>query len=90
MTLPLPADLTIDRLGPGRHPTPLPLVTGSDPDGDGVLVSALLSGLGDGPPPAFELAGARPLLHVDPGTATLGIVTCGGLCPGLNDVIRRS
>ena len=81
-------DLRIDRLGPGRYPTPLSLVPGLDPDLDGVLVSPLLSALGDGPPAAFELAGARSLLHVDPATASLGIVTCGGLCPGLNDVIR--
>lgn len=84
-----PEDLRIDRLGTGRHPTPLSLVEGvADPDLDGVLVSPLLSALGDGTPPAFELAGARSLLHVDPGRATLGVVTCGGLCPGLNDVIR--
>ncbi len=81
-------DLQIDRLGPGRHPTPLALVEGTDPDLDGVLVSPLVSGLGQHPPAAFELAGARPLLHVDPESATVGIVTCGGLCPGLNDVIR--
>ena len=43
-------------------------------------------------PPAedilFELAGARANLFFDPSAARAGIVTCGGLCPGLNDVIR--
>ncbi len=38
--------------------------------------------------PAFELAGAEPKLFFDPAKTTAGIVTCGGLCPGLNDVIR--
>ena len=39
-------------------------------------------------PPAFELAGPRESIYFNPGTLTCGIVTCGGLCPGLNDVIR--
>jgi 6-phosphofructokinase 1 len=36
----------------------------------------------------FELAGPRPKLFFDPKETRAGIVTCGGLCPGLNDVIR--
>jgi 6-phosphofructokinase 1 len=36
----------------------------------------------------FELAGPRENLFFDPAETTVGIVTCGGLCPGLNDVIR--
>ena len=36
----------------------------------------------------FELAGPRPKLFFDPKRTRAGIVTCGGLCPGLNDVIR--
>jgi 6-phosphofructokinase 1 len=39
-------------------------------------------------PPAFELAGPRERIYFDPGSLRCGIVTCGGLCPGLNDVIR--
>ena len=39
-------------------------------------------------PPAFELAGPRKSIYFDPGALRCGIVTCGGLCPGLNDVIR--
>ncbi len=38
--------------------------------------------------PAFEEAGPRRLLAFDPSAVTAAIVTCGGLCPGLNDVIR--
>ena len=37
---------------------------------------------------SFELAGPRAVLARDPATTTAAIVTCGGLCPGLNDVIR--
>jgi 6-phosphofructokinase 1 len=36
----------------------------------------------------FELAGPRAKLFFDPGRTRAGIVTCGGLCPGLNNVIR--
>src|SRR6201995_5522022 len=39
-------------------------------------------------PPAFELAGPRERIYFNPGTLRCGIVTCGGLCPGMNDVIR--
>jgi 6-phosphofructokinase 1 len=36
----------------------------------------------------FELAGPREKLFFQPSETRAGIVTCGGLCPGLNDVIR--
>jgi 6-phosphofructokinase 1 len=39
-------------------------------------------------PPSFEQAGPRHDLFFDPGQTTVGVLTCGGLCPGLNDVIR--
>lgn len=37
--------------------------------------------------PMLELAGPRRQIYFDPAKTTCGIVTCGGLCPGLNDVI---
>jgi 6-phosphofructokinase 1 len=39
-------------------------------------------------PPSFEPAGPRPKVFFDVESLGCGIVTCGGLCPGLNDVIR--
>lgn len=36
----------------------------------------------------FELAGPRKKLYFNPPEIRSAIVTCGGLCPGLNDVIR--
>jgi 6-phosphofructokinase 1 len=36
----------------------------------------------------FELAGPRAKLFFDPKETRAAIVTCGGLCPGLNNVIR--
>ncbi len=38
--------------------------------------------------PAFEMAGPRETIFFEPDVLSCGIVTCGGLCPGLNDVIR--
>lgn len=38
----------------------------------------------------FERAGARERIFHDPSKTTAAIVTCGGLCPGLNDVIRSA
>ena len=40
------------------------------------------------PLPGFEVAGPREKIYFDPSKLKCGIVTCGGLCPGLNDVIR--
>jgi len=39
-------------------------------------------------PLSFELAGPRKKIYFDPSKTKCGIVTCGGLCPGINDVIR--
>jgi 6-phosphofructokinase 1 len=38
--------------------------------------------------PAFNPGGPREKLFFEPSTVTAGIVTCGGLCPGLNNVVR--
>ena len=40
------------------------------------------------PLPSFELAGPRRHLFFDPSKLKCALVTCGGLCPGLNDIIR--
>jgi len=38
--------------------------------------------------PSFELAGPRRMIYFDPSKLRCALVTCGGLCPGLNAVIR--
>lgn len=40
------------------------------------------------PVPSFERAGPREKIYFDASMLKCGIVTCGGLCPGLNSVIR--
>eukprot|EP00667_Euglena_gracilis_P007543 EG_transcript_7619 len=37
---------------------------------------------------SFQVAGPHQCLHFKPAECTIGIVSCGGLCPGLNDVIK--
>ena len=39
-------------------------------------------------PLSFERAGAREHLFFDPTKTKAAIVSCGGLCPGINNVIR--
>ena len=86
-----PGDLTVARLGECRFDSPMRGVHCVD-DRAGVLLDASLEGarrLAAGEvPAAFELAGPRRRLYFDPARVSAGIVTCGGLCPGLNDVIR--
>jgi 6-phosphofructokinase 1 len=37
---------------------------------------------------SFELAGPRRKIYFDPSKLRCALATCGGLCPGLNDIIR--
>ena len=92
--LPDADDLVVAIVGPAPWPSPL-LQRDAQfvDDGHGVLCSSdtrkLAAYLEDGrSPPAFEEAGPRRNLAYKPGDITAAMVTCGGLCPGLNDVLR--
>ena len=37
---------------------------------------------------SFDQAGPRGKIYFDPSKLKCAIATCGGLCPGLNDIIR--
>ena len=94
------SDLLIKTLGPCRIDSPLaPLLEQrvrsfyNVEEGDKVLFDDTLSAMAarNKPPhelPGFEPAGARRKIFYDPSKTRAGIVTCGGLCPGFNDVIR--
>lgn len=43
---------------------------------------------GDAPVDSLALAGPRKRIFFAPQHTTAAVVTCGGLCPGINDVIR--
>jgi 6-phosphofructokinase 1 len=85
-------DFGIERLGEARVPSPMRSVqfVGDSEHvlyhGDLEVVREYLARGED--PPCFEKAGPREQIHFDPTDLVCGIVTCGGLCPGINDVIR--
>jgi len=86
-------DLAIDRLGACGVQSPLEVRDLLVDEGDAVLVHSDARDLAPylspgGELPFFEPAGARPRLFFDPSRVVAGVVTCGGLCPGVNDVIR--
>ncbi|MBN8509913.1 MAG: ATP-dependent 6-phosphofructokinase [Burkholderiales bacterium] len=73
-------------LGEAAHASPLPYAVP-----DELLVPADLQWPGGSPPAdlvLFEKAGPRRRLFFDPVRTRAAVVTCGGLCPGLNNVIR--
>jgi 6-phosphofructokinase 1 len=88
------SDLEIKVLGPCRHPSPLAGRLAQTAlhyvgEADRVLLNDRLSSVGDpSRAPAFELAGPRDRIYFDAATLRCGVVTCGGLCPGLNNVVR--
>ena len=96
---PQPPDFSIDTLGPCRIPSPmvhlLDAVRTSEhyvDENDRVLFDDTLAGIsGRGTAlhelPGMEPCGPRRQIFFDPAKTRVAIVTCGGLCPGLNDVI---
>lgn len=94
------SDLIVDTLGEAKTPSPLKLSTVYGDrianyvrDTESVLLyhdrDVVLSQLKEGKPLlAFELAGPRQNIYFRPEKTRAGIVTCGGLCPGINNVIR--
>lgn len=87
--LPALAELDIQRIREASFDSPLGERLPWMEEGRRVLIAgeaAQLEGLDAAP--SFERAGPRKQIAFDPSTITCGIVTCGGLCPGLNDVIR--
>lgn len=83
----------IDTLGEGAYESPFKARRQRlYDDQDGVIRNTLARDIAPGASTDelefFQLAGARKKLFFNPKNTTVGIVTCGGLCPGLNDVIR--
>ena len=91
-----PESVKVQSLGECRIPSPMGLSTVL---GDGVVnyvpddarMPAKVELSSDVPGQAgvcFEKAGPRRNIYFDPIETSAAIVTCGGLCPGLNNVIR--
>ena len=90
-----PEQLVVSTLGECRRRSPLPMSTVPG-DGVGNFVPDQMrmlyaprfregESLGT---LAFEMAGPREHIFFDPAKVKAAMVTCGGLCPGLNNVIR--
>ena len=94
-------DFTIDQLGPCKVPSPIQL---SRQHGDfkanyvkdssfvRYKVNVFMENKDPDDPldqtNLIQKAGPRENIYFNPAHVTAGICTCGGLCPGLNDVIR--
>ena len=93
-------DFTIDTLGEAKIPTPVKM---SDINGDGLAdyvsdddrilysIDTVKDENGRWIPKnsdTVELAGPRKFIYFNPAHVHAAICTCGGICPGLNNVIR--
>jgi len=89
---PAPEAFRVDTLGEATVASPLKGVSFVD-DSENVLYMDNLDAIRErvvreAPLPAFEAAGPRARIFHVPKWSRAGIVSCGGLCPGINDVIR--
>lgn len=92
-------DMEVRRLGEARITSPMePLLVGRRTtehyvtEDDRVLLDDTVAGVASRGVPADQLPGMEPCgprrkIYFDPAKTRAAIVTCGGLCPGLNDVI---
>lgn len=86
-------DTTIETLGKALIPSPAGYEHYTE-DSSLVLYKAIfenpehISEYHSKKPISFEQSGPREKIYFDPQWVTAGIVTCGGLSPGINDVIR--
>ncbi|BEP15774.1 ATP-dependent 6-phosphofructokinase [Acidothermaceae bacterium B102] len=94
------SDLDVQQLGEATIPSPIATLRRDRPSSphyvhetdrvllDDTVEMAVARGVPVGELPSFEPGGPRESIFFDPAVTTVGIVTCGGLCPGLNNVIR--
>ena len=94
------SEFQVQELGEPRFVSPLGLsqvygdfLTNYVPNDERILVDVCLQRVRETidakkVPASFEKAGPRGKIFFDPKNTRAGIVTCGGLCPGINDVIR--
>jgi len=85
-------DFTIESLGECTIPSPV-TVSYYTPDDRRILFNIDPLHFADRKAPdgsllSVEVAGPREKIFFDPSKTKAAIVTCGGLCPGINDVIR--
>lgn len=80
-------DTLVEALGEAKIPSPLQLQFFAHQNKRVVLHPYLEEGE-ENETVSFQVAGAHEKIYFDPKKVKAGIVTCGGICPGLNNVIR--
>jgi len=92
-----PQITSIRNLGACQHASPLPLnldpgdsIGNFTPDGARIRYNVEEGGLCALPDLFFEKAGPRERIFFNPTSVRAALVTCGGLCPGLNNVLRSA
>ena len=94
--MPKPEEVIVSMLGHPQYDSPLNLST---VHGDGIgnftpdeakvrYRVELYPGMDTKDEILFEKAGPRQFIYFNPAKSKAAVVTCGGLCPGLNNVIR--
>jgi 6-phosphofructokinase 1 len=95
-----PADLVVRRVGEPAIPSPMARLLNGRASSqhyvhqsdrvllDDTVETAVARRCGVGELPSLEPGGPREYIYFEPARTRVGIVTCGGLCPGLNNVIR--
>ena len=91
-----PDQTDVSSLGECKIQNPLFELSDGRPAGDfcvndmlRVRVSSFIDcGVTEGEAASFERAGPRDHLYFDPTKLRAAIVTCGGMCPGLNSLVR--
>ncbi len=90
-------NVKIESLGESKIPSPIPQIETPNrtfiSDENKILVDIsserAIHMIKEGKePPAFEMAGPREKIYFDPSKLRCALATCGGLCPGLNVIIR--
>ena len=92
----VPQDLLVHSLGECKHDSPLNFDSASHREASYFVSDAerirlditLRPGHENAEPASLEVAGPRERIFFRPEETTAAIVTCGGLSPGLNNVIR--
>jgi 6-phosphofructokinase 1 len=94
------ADLRVRRLGEPTYASPMARLLRGRPSSphylhesdrvllDDTIQTAIVRGCDVAELPSLEPGGPREYIYFDPSRTRAAIVTCGGLCPGLNNVIR--
>lgn len=88
-----PTELMIESLGPCRYENPISTINRFKfrDDSERLLLEPYLNAYQNhahSEPASFEIAGPRKRVFFNAAKTRVAIVTCGGICPGLNAVIR--